>query len=98
MATIKAIAFAARVRAAATALEIAYRMAVRIRDEWVALNMVDDIPNDATVISDGVRPLTGAAIRLVIAACNALIAEYEANGKQGLYIVVRASDAPADWR
>lgn len=100
MATVKAIAFSARVRAAATALEIAYRIAKRISQEWYALSMASDIPfdNEPLVDGDGARPLTNMGVYHIINRCDELVAAYEANNNAVLNTVIQASQAPADWR
>lgn len=98
--TQKAIAFAARVRAAATTLEIAYRLATRVREEWYALNVGADIPFDTAPFEDGNqgRPLTNMAIYNVINRLDELCNDYDAGNKAKLNTVIVASDAPADWR
>lgn len=100
MSTQKAIAFSARARAAATTLEIAYRLAVRVSQEWYALNMGADIPFDTNALEDGngARPLTHMDVYGVINRLDELIADYEANNNAKLNTVIIASDIPADWR
>ena len=62
MATQRAQGFASRAQDAATALEIAYRRAERLTQEWFATGMTADIPNDGTLDSAKARNLlTGAA-------------------------------------
>lgn len=100
MATQKAIAFTARARAAATTLEVAYRVAVRLRQEWYALQMGNDIPFDGEPLGDGneTRPLTNMDVYGIINRCDELVADYEAGNLAKLNTVLKASDIPLDWR
>ncbi len=98
MATDRAQSFAGRAMDAATALEIAYRRAQRTVDEWFAVNMAADIPNDGTPILEGSQPLTGAQVTNVITRLSEMIADYDANGKAKLNTIIPASRAPSDWR
>lgn len=98
--TQKAIAFGARVRAAATTLEIAYRLAKRVSEEWYALGMANDIPFDVQPFADGngTRPLTHNDVYGIITRCDELIADYEAGNHAKLNTLIIGSDAPLDWR
>lgn len=98
--TPKAIAFSSRVRSAATTLEIAYRLAKRVSEEWYALSMSTDIPFDVELFDDGhtSRPITHDNVYDIITRCNDLIADYEAIDKAKLNTIIKASDAPLDWR
>lgn len=98
--SIKAIAFSARVRAVATTLEIAYRLAKRVREEWYALTMSKEIPFDELPLTDGneTRPLTNMGIYHIINRCDELVTDYEANNNAKLNTIIQASDIPLDWR
>ena len=98
--TLKAIAFSARVRAAATTLEIAYRLAKRVSQEWYALGIGFDIKFDTVPLNDGnaARPLTHNDVYGIINRCDEMVADYEANNNAKLNTVILGSDAPLDWR
>jgi hypothetical protein len=100
MTTQKAVAFAARVRAAATTLEIAYRLAKRVSQEWYALGVGFDVPFDNAPLEDGngARPLTNMDVYGIMNRCDELIADYEAGNNAKLNTVIKGSDAPIDWR
>lgn len=100
MATQKAIAFASRARSAATRLEVAYRAAKRLSEEWYALLMGNDIPFDSDPLGDGngTLPLTNMDVYGIINRCDELVADYEADNKAKLNTVLKASEAPGDWR
>lgn len=98
MATIKATAFVCKARAAATALEIAYRTCKKVSQEWFALGMATDIPNNSTLVDEGIKPLTGADITNIITRCDAIISDFEASSNAKLNVIIKGSDAPVDWR
>lgn len=100
MTTAKATAFASRARSVATRLEIAYRAAKRLSEEWYALNMGTDIPFDTNPLGDGneTMPLTHMDVYGIINRCDELIADYEAGNHAKLNTIMVASEAPGDWR
>lgn len=100
MATAKATAFAYRARSAATRLEVAYRAAKRLSEEWYALLMSNDIPFDSAPLGDGneTLPMTNMDVYGIMNRCDELIADYEAGDKAKLNTVLKGSEAPADWR
>lgn len=99
MATARAVAFAQKVRTAATYAEFWFRFSVRLTQEWFAGNMAADIPNDATMIDDdGKKPLTGADITNIVTRASEFIADYESADNAKLNTVLKASAAPWDWQ
>lgn len=100
MATARAQSFALRARTTATRLEIAFRDAERLQQEWFALNMSADIPNDTTEILDTDSPqgMTGAQVTSIITRAGELVTDYTANSNAKLNTILQGSDAPSDWR
>ena len=100
MATAKAQSFAHRARAAATRLEIAYREAKRLSQDWYANDHATDIPNNAALLDDGnaTLPITNADVYNLVTRCDELIADYEATSNAKLNTVLALANPPADWR
>lgn len=100
MTTPKAAAFASRARATATRMEIAYRDAKRLSEEWYALGMSADIPFDSEALSDGnaTQPITNMDVYGIVNRTDELIADYEANNKAKLNTVLKMANPPGDWR
>jgi hypothetical protein len=98
--TIKAASFANRVRSTATRLEIAYRVAKRLSEEWYALSMSSDVPFDSNPLEDGnaTMPITNMDVYGLINRCDDLIADYEAGNKAKLNTVLKVAEPPGDWR
>lgn len=98
--TQRAIAFSSRLRDAATALEIAYRRAKRLSEEWYALGMGSDIPFDTNLFEDGwaSMPMTHMDVYGVVNRADELVADYEANNHAKLNTILKASHPPGDWR
>lgn len=96
----KAVAFGARVRAAATNMEIAYRMAKRVKSEWDALLIGNEIAADANTFTDGnpTRPLTHSDVYAVMYRLDELCTLLDADNAAKLTSIIKASDAPLDWR
>lgn len=100
MTTAKAAAFASRARETATRMEIAYRDAKRLSEEWYANNHAADIPFDSEPLGDGnaTQPVTNMDIYGIINRCDELIADYEANNKAKLNTILKVANPPGDWR
>lgn len=100
MTTPKAASFAHRARATATRLEIAYRDAVRLREEWFALGMSADIPFDTEPLDDGnaSNPITNMDVYGVVNRCEELVLGYEADNDAKLNTVLKLANPPGDWR
>jgi hypothetical protein len=100
MSSNKAIAFAYKARSAAGALEVAYRVAKRLSEEWYACNVGADIPFDGATLGDGneTKPITNMDVYGIMNRCDELIADYEAGNKAKLNTVLKLADLPIDWR
>lgn len=101
MTTPKAASFAHRARATATRLEIAYRDAVRLREDWYVNGYGNgDIPFDSEPLDDGneTLPITNMTIYGLLNRCDELVAEMEANNNAKLNTVLAIANPPGDWR
>lgn len=100
MTTPKATAFASRARTTATRMEIAYRDAKRLSEEWYANNHAAGIPFDSEPLEDGnaTQPVTNMDVYGVINRADELIADYEANNKAKLNTILKMANPPGDWR
>jgi len=100
MTTQKAIAFTQRARATATRLEIAFRDAERLKEEWFALAMGTDVPFDDEPVEDGhaAKPITNMDLYGIVNRCEELTADYRGDNNAKLNTVLKLSEAPADWR
>ena len=98
--TPKAASFAHRARATATRLEIAYRDAKRLSQDWYANNHAAGIPFDGEPLDDGneTLPITNMAIYGVINRCDELITDMEANNNAKLNTILQVANPPGDWR
>jgi len=100
MTTPKAIGFAYRARAVATLLEIAYRAAKRLSQDWYANLHGNDIPFDTAPLDDGnaQQPITHMDVYGLVNRCDELLADYEAGNNAKLNTVLKLSNPPSDWR
>lgn len=101
MTTPKAASFAHRARATATRLEIAYRDAVRLREDWYANGYGNsDIQFDSEPLDDGneTLPITNMTIYGLLNRCDELVADMEANNNAKLNTVLALANPPGDWR
>ena len=100
MATPKAQSFAHRARATATRLEIAYRDAKRLSQDWYANSHGTDIPFDTDPLDDGnaTLPITNMDVYGVINRTDELIADMEANNNAKLNTILKLANPPGDWR
>lgn len=100
MTTPKAASFAHRARATATRLEIAYRDAKRLSEDWYANSHAAGIPFDTEPLDDGneTLPITNMDVYGLVNRCDELIADYEANNKAKLNTVLKLANPPGDWR
>jgi len=100
MATAKAASFAHRARATATRLEIAYRDAVRLREDWYANDYATDIPFDSEPMDDGnaTLPIANMDVYGLLNRADELVADMEANNNAKLNTVLALANPPGDWR
>ena len=100
MTTPKAASFAYRARSVSTNLEIAYRAAKRLSEEWYATLMSEDIPFNNDPLEDGnqTQPITNMDVYGAMNRCDELIADYEAGNRAKLNTILKMSNPPADWR
>jgi hypothetical protein len=98
--TPKAASFAHRARATATRLEIAYRDAKRLSQDWYANNHAAGIPFDTEPLDDGnaTMPITNMDVYGMINRCDELIADFEAGNNAKLNTVLKLANPPGDWR
>ena len=100
MTTPKAASFAHRARSTATRLEIAYRDAKRLSQDWYANNHAAGIPFDTEPLDDGneTMPITNMDIYGVINRADELIADMEAGNNAKLNTILQVANPPGDWR
>ena len=100
MPTAKAVAFAFRARVVATTLEIGYRAAKRLSQDWYANLQATDIPFNSDPLDDGnaTLPITNMDVYGVVNRCDEMIADYEAENNAKLNTLLKLSNPPADWR
>jgi hypothetical protein len=98
--TPKAASFAHRARSTATRLEIAYRDAKRLSQDWYANDHGTDIPFNTDPLDDGnaTLPITNMDVYGMINRCDELIADMEAGNNAKLNTVLKLANPPGDWR
>ena len=98
--TPKAASFAHRAQATATRLEIAYRDAKRLSQDWYANGHAAGIPFDTEPLDDGnaTLPITNMDVYGMINRADELIADMEAGNNAKLNTVLKLANPPGDWR